>query len=288
MDRPDLDLAARLGEIETLPALPAAYERIAELAEDPSASATEFAHVISADSALTARLLRIVNSPVYGFPRRIESVTRAIVVLGFETLRQLVLVSSVVDAFRDPAPRSLGRTAFWEHSLATGLVAKSLAGLRRPERAEEIFVAALLHDVGKLVLDRLDPERYRAALERSHRDRRALLETEIETLGTTHPEVGALLLERWRLPRPLVEVVRHHHDPLSAGLDRDRTLLVQAADALAIGLGWGDGGNRWVPAVAPDLLERLSLEPDLVLDALASAEADLDETRSLFLQEGVR
>lgn len=284
MERPDL--LRRLDAIESLPTLPSIYERVAELAEDPSASATRFGEVIASDQALAARILRIVNSPVYGFPRRISSITRAIVLLGFENLRQVVLFTTVVDLFARPPGRGLHLARFWEHALATGILAKSIAA-RRQERSEEVFVAALLHDLGKLVLDHVEPDGYRTALERVRDERRPLIEVEEETFGAGHPEVGARVLDRWGLPRQLVEVVAHHHRPSESSIAQEQAFTVQLADALVNGVGWGRSGNPWVPRVEENLLARLEIEPDALVEALSAAERELEEARHLFLPETV-
>ncbi|MBI4617591.1 MAG: HDOD domain-containing protein [Planctomycetes bacterium] len=276
------DLWRSLEATESLPSLPAVYERVARLANDPGSNAATIAEVVCADLALSGRLLKLVNSSIYGFPREISTITRAIVVLGFDALRQLVLAACAVDLF-PPAPAArLDLGAFWEHSLSTGLLAKSIAVYRRDEEAEEAFVGGLLHDVGKLVLARHEPGRYGEVVERHASRGTTLAQEEREAFGADHAQVGGFLLERWRLPPRLVALVSCHHRPWEAAGAAERATAVQLADALSIALGWGNGGDRWVAPVEGGALERLRLAGTDLDPILAAVEREYEETKSIF------
>lgn len=201
--------------LDRLPPMPAVIQRVMELTNDPNCTAQELQKVIGMDEVLSSKVLRLVNSARYGFPRRITTLSHAVILLGFETIRNLALgVATVRLLLRHSANSPVNRQRFWEHSLQTGLAASALAKHLRKDliTREEMFLAGLLHDLGILFLSQVFPEEYRAVMGHCG----SLEETyslEQEILGITHGEVGAMMAERWNLPPVFVEVMQHHHAP---------------------------------------------------------------------------
>jgi HD-like signal output (HDOD) protein len=245
--------------IDTLPTLPSVVAKIGELVENPAASAADINKVIRQDIALSARILKLVNSSFYGFPRRIGSVTHAVVILGFNTVRNVALSAFVVDAF---AGRDLpfGYREFWIHSLGVGVAATALAERRALARAEDAFLGGLLHDVGKIVLHSYARAEYAAVLRRVDERDCLLVDAERELLGMTHADVGSLLLDAWHIPSHLVEVVKLHHEPEKATADPELAAVVHLADILTRALLVGDGGDGRVPRASHEAWRRLGLE----------------------------
>ncbi|MGD9268877.1 MAG: HDOD domain-containing protein, partial [Desulfobacterales bacterium] len=150
MKPPDLDRV--IARVEDLPTLPRTVLRITELVNDPKSSARDLARIITDDQVLAARLLKLVNSSFYGFPQRISTITGAIVLLGFDAIRNLLLTTSVFDLFSNRKKLSLIRQEqFWDHSLGCAVAAKVIGNHLRYDKVEELFVAGLLHDIGKIV-----------------------------------------------------------------------------------------------------------------------------------------
>ena len=267
------------GTVE-LVSLPEALVRLNALVEDPRSTTEQIARVIETDSALTARLLRIVNSPFYGFPSRVESVRQAVSLVGMREIRDLALATVVARVFEGIPPELMDMERFWRHSLLTGLVARELARHRRDGAAESRFVAGLLHDVGKLLLARQLPELARHALARATYERIPLPEAEREALGFDHAEVGGALLEAWRLPEPLVVAARWHHAPeLAPDLWREDALVTHVANVMA---------HRDEPPPAPpqpllaeDPWGRLGLDEAAADELLARAAEGLDAAHAL-------
>jgi putative nucleotidyltransferase with HDIG domain len=220
--------------------------RLNALLEDSECPASTIGQVIGRDPVLTARLLRLANSPFYGFPSRIDTVSRAITVIGINALRNLVLVTSAVSSLSGlPAPRM---QEYWQHSLRAGIIARTLAVHCRMPEPEALFAVGLLHDIGVQIIAAKLPEIARELHCRACDTGRPIAEVEREVLGFDHAEVGAELLLAWRLPRTLIEPVAWHHRPLAAGDMQLAALIVNAADIIAHELKTA-GGETAMPAV---------------------------------------
>ncbi|GIV21283.1 MAG: phosphodiesterase [Armatimonadota bacterium] len=202
--------------LESLPPMPAVITRVMEMTNDPNCGVQELQKVISMDEVLSSKVLRLVNSARYGFPRRITTLSHAVILLGFETIRNLAIgVAAVRLLLRQGASSPINRQRFWEHSLETGLAASAFAKHLRKDliTREEMFLTGLLHDLGILFLSQNFPTEYRAVIERCG-SIEAASPVEQELLGITHTEVGARMVEYWNLPPVFAEVMRHHHNPI--------------------------------------------------------------------------
>jgi putative nucleotidyltransferase with HDIG domain len=271
MGAPDLQRIIR--RLDDLPTLPRTLLRITELMNDPKTSARDLALIIAEDQVLTARLLRIVNSSFYGFPQRVATVTTAIVLVGFEAIRNLLLTASVFNLF--PAKNRQARRLLeqlWDHALGCAAGAKAIGRHLRRERVEELFVAGLLHDIGKIVAMALFPADFTEALRRAEREGTSIVAAEQALLGFDHTHAGRLLAERWRLPPRLVAAIAGHHHPAAPGAD-ETAAIVHVADIFARALGLGSGGTERVPPVDPAAWQRLKLRTG-ALDAILAATLD--------------
>lgn len=200
-----------VANVEDLLSLPDAAIRLNAVLTDPETSANEIADIVSLDPALAARVLRAVNSAYFGLRGRVDTITKAITMIGTSELHSLVLATSSALAFRNIASKLIDMESFWQHNVRAALAARGFAescSLRR--HRERVFLSALMHDVGKLVLYHQLPEVSTRVLE-AVKAGCAQDEAEHEALGFTHAEVGALLLERWNLPASLTMPVRFHH-----------------------------------------------------------------------------
>lgn len=270
-------------QIDSLPTLPTILQRVTEMVNNPKTSAVQLSRIILDDQAMTARLLRLVNSPFYGFPRRIATVTEAVTILGFHALRNLVLTASVVDLLGADESVEFSPTRLWEHSISTAVAAGLLARYTRHDDREELFVGGLLHDVGKLVLYQFARREFLAAVSRARTGEMSLREAETALLGYSHDQVGRLLLERWKLPVRQAEAIACHHRPAVAQLAKREAAIIHLADILARALALGSGGDEFVPPLQAEAWERLEL-PVTVLDGLLEElEEQYTETQEILL-----
>jgi len=251
---------------------PLVYQRLMEVINHPRGGAGDVANVIRQDTALTARLLKLVNSAFFSFPRRIETVSQAVSVVGTSQVRDLALATSVMEVFRDVPGELVDMERFWKHSLACGVAARILAGLRREANVERFLVAGILHDVGRLVLYLRAPEASRDVLTRARTESSLLYEVERRMLGFDHGSVGGALMRRWNMPLSLAEALEHHHQPLRASRYPDEAATIHLADIIATALGIGSSGETFVPPVSQAAWTQLGLDARL----LPSAVEDLD------------
>lgn len=262
------EIAARVGD---LPALPDVAAKVMSALHDPKSTAKHLERLISSDQATTAKVLRVANSAFYGVRGEISTLSRAIVVLGFNTLRSVVL-AGVSETLHQSKRSCFKDKILWEHSMAVGLASRIIAQECRFEAPEEAFVGGLLHDVGKVVLDANQPDAYQSVIERVYNDGQTFVEAEGEVFGFDHADVGALVVHRWNLAPALRESVECHHDPLAAEINPTLCAIVSLANSMCVKLEIGP--------------ER---RPDLDLEALdATLMLTLQPTRLAGLAETVR
>ncbi len=253
--------AVELGTVQTM------YQHLVQVMDHPLSSAADVGKIISEDPGLTARLLRLVNSPIYGFPSRIDTVTQAISIVGMTQLRDLAVGTAFIKLFGNVPSHLADMDSFWRHSIACGLAARQLAGQRREANVERFFVAGLLHDIGRPIIYTKAPAEAAKALTESRRTGQLLFTVEQQVLGFHHGAVGALLLEQWRLPGMLVDAAAWHHNPRLARKFPLEAAVVHVADLIANGLRLGTSGEVNVPAFEASAWDSLGL-PATVLPTL--------------------
>ena len=215
---------------------PAVVSQLLSAFQDPTADAKTFARIIETDAGLAARLLRMANSPIYGFSNVIRTIDHAVTILGIVPLRNIALAfagASVFSKSSDSDPRE----SLWDHSLGCATTARLLANSVSTVNDDEAFLAGIFHDVGKLLFYNAVPKQYASITDAN--SGRALTEMEAEQFGLTHEEVGAKLTSNWQLPESIRVVVGNHHRPESAIAHQDLTALVHIADGLARAGGIG-------------------------------------------------
>lgn len=227
------ELVRGAGELVTLPDV---FIRINQLVESPDSTTTDIAQAVSQDPAFTVRLLRVANSPFYGFSSTIDTVSRAVSVIGTSQIRNLALSTAVANSFAGLSNTLVSMDNFWRHSLYCGLAARKLAKLAGKCDAEAVFTAGLLHDIGELVIFNRLPEQARDCLLRvlDSADELSMYQAEQEIMGFDHAQVGGELARQWKLPPMLEECIAYHHDIKSAQRYPREAALVHIANILAL------------------------------------------------------
>lgn len=202
--------------IDALASLPAVYHQVRGVLDNPDSAIADLANVVSADAAITARLLHVVNSVYFGLMSRVETVSRAVSVLGMQQVHDIVLASSVSAMFKGMSPASMNMTRFWSNSVMRALIARTGAEMVRAGELERFFVAGLLSDLGHLVMYQVEPILAEQAQLESEQSARPLHVVERERLGCDYAQVGAALVEKWSLPPRLVAAIGGQIEPASA------------------------------------------------------------------------
>ncbi|RKY90521.1 HD family phosphohydrolase [candidate division KSB1 bacterium] len=277
------NLTRIIGEVEDLPTLPRTILKITEVVNNPRSSAKDLAKVITDDQVLTARLLKLVNSSFYGFPQKISTVTGAIVLLGFDAIRNLLLTTSIFDLFSNKNRKDrFKREKLWDHSLGCAVGAKVIGNSLGYEKIEELFVSGLLHDIGKIVEILFLPEDFAKVASMVENKNILMITAEEHVLGYTHSEVGKLLVERWNLPPKIVNVIAYHHQPTLAGKFSKEAAIVHLADILCRAMNMGSGGDNKIPPLNKSAWETLQLKLGSIEPIMEEMEKEFEDI-SLFL-----
>ena len=255
--------------IKSFPSMPAAAVKLLALIDDPDMSVSQIEAILRHDAGLTANILKLANSAYFGIPSKVGSVRQAVLILGLKRLIQMVIAACVSALMDKPVPGyDLPPGELWRHSIAVSVAAEGLVKELNISAMEEIFTAALLHDVGKLVLGSFVQEDFAKIGEALNQD--VSFETAEEmVLGTNHADMGARILTQWSLPSDIVHAVRWHHTPESAKEADTMLDIVHVANVLClmIGIGAGNDGLQYEPS--DEVIGRLGLESSH-LDKVAS------------------
>lgn len=281
------DVIQLIANTDAVPPLPVVVGRMLQVADNPSSNAMDLANIIAEDTALTARVLKLVNSSFYGFSREISTVTESVILLGFEAITNLVIGMTITSLMAVGQSRVLDRQRFWQHSLGAAASARILSRLVGYPNSEEAFIAGLMHDIGKIFFDEYLPDEYAAVVSRLHAGERNELLAEREVLGTDHTCAGQMLLKKWRLPAIYQMAARYHHAPLQceARLATSTGRIVGAtylADIFTKMHGDACDAHAYIPAMDPRVWKLLRLTEEDGARVFLMFDAELKRAREFF------
>jgi putative nucleotidyltransferase with HDIG domain len=248
-----------IAKVHDVPTLPTTVLRVMQMIEDPLCSTADLARIITADPAMSAKILRLANSAFYGFRQKISNVPQAVTLLGFATLKNALLSAAVFDLFRLSATTGFDMAALWKHSVATATAAKMVAKRVRFPNAEKAFTVGLLHDIGKIMIARYLPTSLATIVQAVNEEQLAMYDAETRTLGLAHPGFGAWVMSRWNLPTPLIEAVEFHHHPTRAQYSFDLAGIAYLANILTHRAAIGSGGDTLMREMDPAILDYFNL-----------------------------
>ena len=286
----NIDIQILAEEVGRLVAFPDVYRRLGQLLDDPDCAAQEVAQLISQDPALSLRVLRIANSPFFGMSREVDSVARAVTVLGMARVREATLTCAAGQVLTEIPTDVIVMEDFWHHSINCGLIAQALAARSSRVTEDFAFVAGLLHDIGQLVLFNRFPGEMRVALDLlAEGDRELQMYTvERKVLNIDHMALGAALLHAWHLPERLQECVEFHHQPERAHRYPVETAVIHLANALADLAQSGSDDLAEASPIDARAWQKVGLEPDIAAAVIDEARGALSDVKAMLALDGGR
>ncbi len=251
-----------ISEDETIFSLPEIYFELQEGLNDPDKTFQDIGDIIRCDAALAARLLKIVNSPFFGFPSEIETISHAISIIGMNQLTDLALATLVIYQFRGIPNSLFNMEKFWRHSMSCGVAARSIAEFRGEKNVERFYLAGILHDIGRLVIFKKEPALAREAFVRSKEQPENIFLSERELMGFDHADVGGELLKAWNLPPRLVEAVAFHHQPQAAKRYPFEAAVIHTSDYIVHVLSVGSDAEFSEPQLHSKSWDIIGMDPD--------------------------
>ena len=280
-----------LDQVDDLPSVPVVYQRVKALLDDSESPLDDIAREMAHDAAMTARLLRVANSAMYGVARKIATPMQAIAIVGLAQIQHLVLATTVTSAFAHIAPPLMDMQRFWNASLYRAVAARALAREARLGEWERLFTTGLLSDIGHLVLYMVAPLEAEEALARATREARSREETERELLGFDHADVSGALAAKWMLPLSMEACLQFHMRPLGAHPYTEDACVVHTAARLADTrtvntmangkISAGISTNNW--PVMPEVLDALALDATRLPDVLERIDTEFTELAAILL-----
>lgn len=283
-DRVDL----RIGKIiDSMPSLPVTVAKILEITRDPSSTPNDLAQVINYDPVLLGKVLKLVNSAYYHLSNQVTSIVKAIIMLGLNTIKNLALSTAVLGTMTKKENFvALNMDGYWRHSLAVAVTAKLIAaaGGVDTKLRDEYFVAGLLHDIGKIILNQSFSQLYFQAIQEADMEMAPLWRKEREVLKISHARVGRLVAEKWQLSPSLIEAIELHHDPLSCSEESRRVVAaVAAANYFCVTNDIGFSGDRAAEPLPEQIWQLLGVSEDRLYDLQDKIEAEIEKAM-VFLQ----
>jgi HD-like signal output (HDOD) protein len=284
-DQKKLDIRKKIETLSIkLPEIPSIVNELNEITADPFASANDIAEIVNKSPSLTAILLKIVNSAFYSFPSKIDTVSRAVTLIGSKEITGLAVGLSTMSVFKDIPEDVIEMKSFLRHSLLCGLISRIIASQMNMAQTEQMFVSGLLHDIGRLIIYQYFPVQAKVLLKAVLDTQQPLYSLEHEHFGSRHTDIGKYLLKKWKLSSALENNVRYHHRPSSADHPVEAG-IVHIADVITNGLGMGSSGEKIIPAFDDKIWEDLNISAQLFKSVIDLAVHQLASLETYFKSE---
>ena len=272
--------------IKTIPSLPTSLVKVLEICDNPQTSPTDLNNVISLDPVLVGRMLKLINSAYYGLKQPVRSLTKAIIMLGINTVKNLALSTTAVGHLSRKSSSCLDMVGFWRHSLCVGVSAKLLAKKRGidPQLIEEYFTAGFLHDIGKIPMNAILSKEYLMTIGKADTEQKPLFEIEQETLGLNHCSIGAMITASWKLKGAVGDAIMYHHDfDEYTGDNKDILYSVAIANSFTSNSGIGFSGNYHPKPLPSFTWEALNISSDILAEIEQSVSSEIKKAE-IFLK----
>ncbi|MBC8318402.1 MAG: HDOD domain-containing protein [Desulfobulbaceae bacterium] len=277
---------SRLDEILALvkhvPPFPKVAQRVMDLLKEDDVNAAQLAEVIQYDQAITANVLKMCNASYFGLPRKVTSLDDALVILGHDTLKDIIIASSSAKFYvgKVGAGYQLEQGEMWKHSVAVGIMAKLLVRHIKDVDPGSAFTCGLLHDIGKRFLSAFVSDEFQEIMEKVDDAQCSFVEAEKALLGMDHAELGGVILERWEFPRDLVDAVREHHDPRALE-QAPLTALISLSNSLVVSMGIGVGADGLAAEMQGEGLKKIGVSPAMLQVCMMDLLEEMDKAEEM-------
>jgi HD-like signal output (HDOD) protein len=272
-------------ESSSIYSLPAIYSKLDSKIQDPFSNIEDIAKILLEDSGLAVRLLKLANSALFNLPSKVDTVSRAITIIGTNQLQDLALATAVLEKFEGIESSLINMEDFWKHSIAVGIAARVIATYRSEPNVERFYLMGLLHDVGRILMYTQIPQMCEGYIKESRQCERPLYEIETESLGFNHCDIGRLLFEYWNLPELIVDAIGNHHHPFNSTNFKLEASIIHIADLLIHGIQLGNSTSlSIVPPLNEAAWELIDLPTELVPDILGHIESQYIDAIKVLLK----
>jgi HD-like signal output (HDOD) protein len=270
--------------VDDFPTLPTIYTALSDVITDPRSTSNDAANIVSKDQSSVSKILRVANSPIYGFLGRIDSISQAIFFIGFEEVKNLVLALSIFDMFKDTKiVKNLNPVDFWKHSIAVGVITRLIGSNTGVKNLENYFISGIMHDIGKLLFMRYLEDDFIKALDYAQTNNITIREAESHIFGITHTVAGELIAEKWGLPRSIKNAIRYHSTGYINGSVDTLVGTVHIADIVSRMMSLGDPGDHLIPEPSLEVWNKLCLDDNIFTKLHNKIINDYDESIAMFL-----
>jgi len=259
-----LDAERIVTNVLKVAALPAVALKFSEAIKNPLTSNNDLEKIVSEDSALAAKVLMISNSALFNFPSKIDTIDKAITIIGHKQLSEIILSCSIVAMFKNIPQDVIDMDMFWRHSIAVATTSRILASYRHEQNIERFFTAGLLHDIGKLIIFVEAPKYAVEVITKCEETNELMFKVEKDVLGFDHAKLGAMLLKKWKLPEDIVATVYYHHMPSISSGDIVAPGIIHIADIITHAVQFGSSGEKFVPTLNGKAWDALDLDIEIL------------------------
>jgi putative nucleotidyltransferase with HDIG domain len=276
------DTDAILSAIERVSPFPEVVMKAVALLQDPDVSAAKLLEVIQYDPVITMRLLQVCNSAIFALRRKVDSLKNALFILGNDGMLRLLITFGALEMLKHEMPGyGLRRGELWDHAVACAIMSQTLLRSMDCDEDNALFTGALLHDVGKIVLNEYVGKEYEEIMQEVRSLSHSCLEAEREVIGMDHAQVGSLLAERWQFPETIISIIGRHHEPVHPSRDPLSICLVHLANLLCAQMGIGAGDQGLFNRSAPNLIQSLGWSPRNLDQCISILWTELEKVRDL-------
>ncbi|MCR4317654.1 MAG: HDOD domain-containing protein [Planctomycetes bacterium] len=268
-----------LDQVRDLPTLPEVVKKLNSMLSNPKTTAKEVTQVISKDPSITTKLLRIVNSSFYSFTNPVNKISMAVIVLGFNSIKSIVLGTSVFGAFKSGRKPSFDYQGFWLHAVCVGAAARIIAKRLGKKETEPYFIAGLVSELGLVLGDQYFQEEFSKVVENVRTKKSSILVAEKEVFGGHLNDLAAYLLEKWELSSNIVDAVRHKYDPLSAKEDPEFASMLLTAECIARTLYIGEWGDKTIPDLSQSVIDKIQVKSEDFRDLLDKTSVEFEKAK---------